>query len=71
MPENFRTSQLGFEGYFNIKGYKFLIRCSRSVNLERFDRRECMTSEVELDYIGDHLFTLPQFPRIAFWQECS
>lgn len=48
-----------FEMYFNTKGDKSLISYSRPVNLARYDRRGWMTSEEDLDYIGDHLFAIP------------
>lgn len=47
-----------FEMYFNTKGEKSLVSYSRPVNLSRFDRRSWMTAEVDLDYIGDHLFAV-------------
>ena len=48
-----------FEMYFNTRGVKSLRTYSRPVNLTRFDRRGWMTSETDLDYIGNHLYAIP------------
>jgi hypothetical protein len=47
-----------FEMYFNTKGEKSLLSFSRPVDLARYDRKGWMTTEEDLDYIGDHLFAI-------------
>ncbi len=47
-----------FEMYFNTRGVKSLWSYSRPVNLARYDRRGWMTSETDLDHIGDHLYAV-------------
>jgi hypothetical protein len=50
-----------FESYFNLRREKTLRRYSVSCDLSRFDRRGWMTSEEDLWYISDHLFTIRHF----------
>lgn len=45
-----------FPFYFNIKGQMTLRSYSNPVNLSRFDRRRWMTTDQNLDYIGDYLY---------------
>jgi len=44
-----------FDFYFNILGEKTLISYSNPVDLSRFDRRDWMTTDENLDFIGDYL----------------
>jgi len=54
-----------FEMYFNTRGTKSLLSYSRPVNLARFDCRAWMTSEDDLDYIGDYLGTILHTPVLG------
>ncbi|MCL5268722.1 MAG: hypothetical protein M1469_11570 [Bacteroidetes bacterium] len=44
-----------FDFYFNIKGQKTLRSYSNPVDLSRFDKQNWMTTDENLDYIGDYL----------------
>jgi len=44
-----------FDFYFNIHGKKSLRSYSNLINLSRFDRENWMTTEENLDFIGDYL----------------
>lgn len=44
-----------FDFYFNIQGDKTLRSFSSPVNLSRFDNKNWMTTEENLDFIGDYL----------------
>jgi hypothetical protein len=48
-----------FEGYFNPWGEKTLREYSQPFNLVRFDRRSWMTTDGELEFIGDALDRSP------------
>ena len=54
-----------FEGYFNIHGVKTLRSYSRPLDLRRFDRRQWMTTDEDLEYIGDHLNLMPHIPIVS------
>lgn len=45
-----------FPFYFNIKGQMTLVSYSNPVDLSRFDAQRWMTTEGNLDYIGDYLY---------------
>ncbi len=45
-----------FDFYFNIKGEKSLRSYSNPVDLSRFDRQNWMTTDENLDCIGDYLY---------------
>lgn len=47
-----------FEFYFNTIGEKTLRSYSNPVDLSRFDKRNWMDTEDNLDYIGDYLYTV-------------
>lgn len=47
-----------FEMYFNTIGEKTLRSFSSPVNLSRFDRHNWMTTDENLDFIGDYLYTV-------------
>jgi hypothetical protein len=47
-----------FDFYINTIGEKTLRSYSDPVNLSRFDRYEWMTTENDLEFIGDYLFTI-------------
>ncbi len=44
-----------FDFYFNIHGEKTMRSYSNPIDLSRFDNREWMTSDENLDFIGDYL----------------
>src|SRR5215470_16158022 len=50
-----------FEVYFNLRGERSLRNFSRPVNLARFDRREWMTTEKQLWFVEDYLFTIHHY----------
>ncbi len=45
-----------FDFYFNTLGHKSLVSYSNPVNLSRFDKYSWMTTENDLEFIGDYLF---------------
>lgn len=47
-----------FDFYFNILGDKSLRSYSNPVNLSKFDKYNWMTTEEDLEFIGDYLFTI-------------
>jgi len=50
-----------FDDYFNLRRERSLRTFSRPVNLSRFDRRSWMTSEGNLWFIAEYLFTIHHF----------
>jgi len=54
-----------FEMYFNTKGYKSLRTYSRPVNLARFDNRDWMTTDEDLEFIGDYLYKRPHIKILS------
>ncbi len=48
-----------FDFYFNTLGDKSLRSFSRPVNLTRFDRKNWMETDDDLEYIGDYLTGIP------------
>lgn len=47
-----------FDFYFNTLGDKSLRSYSNPVNLSKFDKDHWMTTEKDLEFIGDYLFTI-------------
>lgn len=47
-----------FDFYFNTLGDKSLRSYSNPVNLARFDKSNWMTTDEDLEFIGDYLFTI-------------
>ena len=47
-----------FDFYFNTLGDKSLRSYSNPVDLSKFDKDKCMTTEEDLEFIGDYLFTI-------------
>jgi hypothetical protein len=47
-----------FDVYFNLRGERTLRTFSRPVNMARFDPRGWMTSEEDLWYVAEYLFTI-------------
>jgi hypothetical protein len=47
-----------FDFYFNTLGDKSLRSYSNPVNLSRFDKFDWMTTDEDLEFIGDYLFTI-------------
>jgi len=54
-----------FEMYFNIRGLKSLRAYSRPASLARFDRRQWMVGNGDLEYIGDYLTHLVHTPLLT------
>jgi hypothetical protein len=54
-----------FEGYFNVYGVKTLRSYSRPLDLRRFDRRQWMTTDEDLGYIGDELNRIAHVPIVS------
>jgi hypothetical protein len=54
-----------FEMYFNTEGFKSLRTYSRPVNLARFDNRNWMTTNEDLEYIGDYLYKIPHMKILS------
>jgi hypothetical protein len=53
-----------FEQYFNVSGEKTLRSYSRPLDLSRFDARGWMTTDLDLEWVGDRLDALPHYPLI-------
>ncbi|MDR3609396.1 MAG: hypothetical protein P4L27_02405 [Ignavibacteriaceae bacterium] len=51
-----------FEFYFNIHGEKSLRSYSVPINLSRFDKFNWITTDENLDFIGDYLYTVKHYP---------
>ncbi|MBI5729517.1 MAG: hypothetical protein HY963_00105, partial [Ignavibacteriales bacterium] len=47
-----------FDFYFNTIGEKSLRSYSNPVNLSRFDKYDWMTTDDDLEFIGDYLYTI-------------
>ncbi len=54
-----------FEVYFNLRRERSLRTFSRPVNLARFDDREWMTTEKDLWFVAEYLFTIRHFPLLT------
>jgi len=50
-----------FEGYFNLRRERSLRTFSRPVNLSRFDRQHCMTTDQALWFIAEYLFDIHHY----------
>ena len=50
-----------FDVYFNLRGERTLRTFSRPVNMARFDPRGWMTSEDDLWYVAEYLFTIHHY----------
>ena len=62
---NYRELALSyFEQYFNVLGEKTLRSYSRPLNLSAFDERAWMTTEEDLEWIGEQLDALPHYPLV-------
>ena len=53
-----------FELYFNTIAEKALRSYSRPLNLSRFDRRQWMTTEEDLEWVGQQLDAMRHYPLI-------
>jgi len=51
-----------FDFYFNTLGEKSLRSYSVPVNLSRFDKFKWMTTDEDLEFMGDYLFTVKHYP---------
>lgn len=54
-----------FDFYFNTLGEKSLRSYSAPVNLSRFDKYNWMTTDEDLEFIGDYLFTIKHYPILT------
>ncbi|MBS3944627.1 MAG: hypothetical protein KGZ42_03965 [Melioribacter sp.] len=54
-----------FDFYFNTLGDKSLRSYSAPVDLSRFDKYSWMTTEEDLEFIGDYLFTIKHYPILT------
>jgi len=54
-----------FEFYFNTLGEKSLRNYSNPVNLARFDKNNWMTTNEDLEFIGDYLYTIKHHPILT------
>ncbi len=53
-----------FDGYFNTDGFKSLRAYSSPVNLDQIGAPDWMTTDDDLDFIGDRITALPHIPLI-------
>lgn len=53
-----------FEVYFNLRRERSLRTFSRPVNLARFEKLEWMTTEKQLWFIAEYLFTIQHYPLL-------
>jgi hypothetical protein len=53
-----------FEPYYNMLGERTLRSYSRPLDLSRFDARDWMTTEDDLEWIGDRLNALQHHPLV-------
>ncbi|HXY04710.1 MAG TPA: hypothetical protein VEI49_14150 [Terriglobales bacterium] len=54
-----------FEVYFNLRRERSLRTFSRPVNLARFDHRGWMTTDKQLWFIAEYLFTIRHYPLLT------
>ncbi len=54
-----------FDFYFNTLGEKSLRSYSVPVNLSRFDKFNWMTTDDDLEFIGDYLFRIKHYPLLT------
>lgn len=54
-----------FDLYYNLNGQKTLRRYSRTIDLSKFDDRNWETTDEDLEYIGDHTYTVRHYPLIT------
>lgn len=54
-----------FDMYYNLNGEKSLRSYSRTIDLSRFDDREWETTEDDLEFIGDHTYTVRHYPLLT------
>lgn len=54
-----------FDLYYNLNGQKSLRSYSRTIDLSRFDDRDWETTDEDLEYIGDHTYTVRHYPLIT------
>lgn len=54
-----------FDFYFNTLGEKSLRSYSAPINLSRFDKYNWMTTDEDLEFIGDYLFTIKHYPILT------
>jgi hypothetical protein len=53
-----------FEQYYNVLGEKTLRSYCRPLDLSAFDEREWMTTEEDLEWVGEALDALPHYPLL-------
>jgi hypothetical protein len=62
---NYRELALSyFELYFNVLGEKTLRSYCRPLDLSRFDASQWMTTEQDLEWVGERLDALPHYPLV-------
>lgn len=54
-----------FDLYYNLNGQKTLRSYSRTIDLSKFDDRNWETTDKDLEYIGDHTYTVRHYPLIT------
>jgi len=54
-----------FDLYYNLNGQKTLRSYSRTIDLSKFDDRNWETTDEDLEYIGDHTYTVRHYPLIT------
>ena len=54
-----------FDFYFNTNGEKSLRSYSIPVDLSKFDKHNWMTTDNDLEFIGDYLFTIKHYPMLT------
>ncbi len=54
-----------FDFYFNTLGEKSLRSYSIPVDLSKFDKYNWMTTDEDLEFIGDYLFTIKHYPILT------
>jgi len=54
-----------FDFYFNTLGEKSLRSYSAPVDLSKFDKYNWMTTDEDLEFIGDYLFTIKHYPILT------
>lgn len=54
-----------FDLYYNLNGQKTLRSYSRTIDLSKFDDRDWEITDEDLEYIGDHTYTVRHYPLIT------
>lgn len=54
-----------FDLYYNLNGQKTLRSYSRTIDLSKFDDHDWEITDEDLEYIGDHTYTVRHYPLIT------